>query len=327
MARRGRLVLFVPLAIALALLGGIAIFAWGWFGPGPLAKDTPFIVHKGASLYAVASQLEDDGAIASAAGFRLRAKIFAADEPIKAGEFLLPQGASARRLLTILQGGETIRRMVTIPEGMPSIMVQERLMAEPLLTGEIAVPPEGSVLPDTYDFARGETRAAVLQRMQAAMAKELSAAWAKRTPRTVAKSPAEALILASIVEKETGKPSERRLVAGLYSNRLRQGMLLQADPTIIYPITRGKPLGRRIRQSEIAAVNGYNTYTMVGLPKGPITNPGRESIAAVLDPAPTKALYMVADGKGGHVFADTLEEHNANVARWFALRRQRGEIE
>jgi UPF0755 protein len=134
------------------------------------------------------------------------------------------------------------------------------------------------------------------------------------------------VILASIVEKETGKPSERRMVAGLYSNRVEQGMLLQADPTIIYPITKGKPLGRRIRQSEIAAVNDYNTYTMVGLPKGPITNPGRASIEAVLHPAETDALYMVADGTGGHVFASTLEQHNANVARWFAIRRARGEM-
>jgi UPF0755 protein len=189
------------------------------------------------------------------------------------------------------------------------------------------VPPEGSVLPDSYDFARGESRAAVLQRMQAAMAKELDAAWAKRSPNTVAKSPAEALILASIVEKETGIPSERKLVAGLYSNRIRTNMMLQADPTFIYPITKGKPLGRRPRRSEIAAINEYNTYTMVGLPAGPITNPGRDSIAAVLDPAPTNALFMVANGTGGHAFANTVQEHNANVARWYAIRRERGEME
>jgi UPF0755 protein len=166
----------------------------------------------------------------------------------------------------------------------------------------------------------------VLARMQRAMSQTLATLWAKRAPNLVVKTPQEALALASIVEKETGKPSERRMVAGLYSNRLRIGMPLQADPTIIYPITRGKPLGRRILKSEIAAVNDYNTYSMVGLPKGPITNPGRESLAAVLNPAPTEALYMVADGSGGHAFAATLEQHNANVARWFAIRRQRGEL-
>jgi UPF0755 protein len=162
--------------------------------------------------------------------------------------------------------------------------------------------------------------------MQKAQSRLLAELWPKRQPGLPLKTPREAVILASIVEKETGVASERRMVAGLYSNRVRQGMLLQADPTIIYPITKGKPLGRRIRQSEISAVNGYNTYTTVGLPKGPITNPGRASIEAVLNPAKTDALYMVADGKGGHVFASTLEEHNANVARWFAIRRARGEM-
>jgi UPF0755 protein len=142
----------------------------------------------------------------------------------------------------------------------------------------------------------------------------------------VVKTPLEALTLASIVEKETGKASERTIVAGLYSNRLRQGIMLQADPTIIYPITRGKPLGRRIRQSEIQAINDYNTYSMVGLPRGPITNPGRDSIAAVLNPAPTNVLYMVADGTGGHKFATTLDQHNANVEAWYTLRKQRGDF-
>ena len=199
-------------------------------------------------------------------------------------------------------------------------------MAEDLLTGEIDVPPEGSILPDTYSFERGQERAELVERMQAAMDRYLAEAWAERSGDIAVETMREALILASIVEKETGKPEERQMVAGLYSNRLEEGMMLQADPTIIYPITRGKPLGRRIRQSEIAAVNAYNTYTRTGLPEGPITNPGRESIAAVLDPAETSALFMVADGTGGHVFADTLDEHNANVAEWYALRRKRGEM-
>ena len=219
-----------------------------------------------------------------------------------------------------------MRRFVSVPEGMPSILVHERLKASPYLTGEVPVPAEGSLLPDSYDFERGEKRAAVVARMQAAMKKALAELWAKRSPATVATTPEEAIVLASIVEKETGKPSERKLVAGLYSNRVRQGIMLQADPTIIYPITRGKPLGRRIRQSEIQAINDYNTYSMLGLPKGPITNPGKASIAAVLDPAKTDALFMVADGTGGHAFAATVEEHNRNVEKWFAIRRARGEI-
>lgn len=311
---------------ALAALAVLIYFADGWFVGGPLDKDTSFIVPDGASLGTVATELEKQGAISSAGSFRLRARLFGGGAPIKAGEFLLPKGASASKILSILQGDEVIRRFITVPEGMPSILVHEKLMAMPQLTGEIAVPAEGSLLPDTYDFQRGESRQAVVLRMQAAMRRTLAELWATRKPGIAVKTPEEALVLASIVEKETGKPSERTLVAGLYSNRLRQGIMLQADPTIIYPITRGKPLGRRIRQSEIRAINDYNTYSMVGLPKGPITNPGRDSIAAVLNPAKTDALYMVADGTGGHAFASTLAQHNENVAKWFAIRRARGEL-
>jgi UPF0755 protein len=323
--KRGHL---IALVAALLLIAAPPVwFMAGWFMPSVREEERPFIVPAGASLTSVAAQLEKEGFIASADRFLWGAKLFGGNRPIKAGEFLLPVSGGGNQILSILQSDEVIRRLIAIPEGVPSIMVHERLMAEELLSGDIPVPREGSVLPDSYDYQRGETRAAVLGRMQAAMTKELAELWAKRTPTTVIKSPAEAVILASIVEKETGVASERRMVAGLYSNRVRSGMMLQADPTIIYPITKGKPLGRRIRQSEIGAVNGYNTYAMVGLPEGPITNPGRDSIAAVLNPEKTSALYMVANGQGGHVFSDTLEQHNANVAKWFAIRRQRGEIQ
>lgn len=311
---------------AVALLSAGWFVFGGWFASGPLEKDRTFIVSTGDSLNAVAARLEKEGMISSARTFSLRARLFGGGSPIKAGEFLIPAGASASRILSIIQSDDVIRRLVTIPEGMPSIMVRERLMAQPHLAGDIPIPAEGSVLPDSYDFERGESREAVLRRMQAAMSTTLAEAWAKRGPNIAVKTPQEALVLASIVEKETGKPSERRMVAGLYSNRLKKGMLLQADPTIIYPITQGKPLGRRIRQSEIQAVNGYNTYTMTGLPQGPITNPGKASIEAVLNPAKTDALYMVADGTGGHQFSTTLEQHNAAVEKWFAIRRARGEM-
>jgi UPF0755 protein len=312
--------------LALFALVGAGWFASGWWGSANIGKDTSFIVPSGSSLSSVANKLEAEGLIDSAKGFLLRAKILGSSDPIKAGEFKLAAGASPARILDTFQHGDVVRRFVTIPEGMPSIMVYERLMAEDLLTGEIPVPEEGSVLPDTYDFERGETRAAVLARMQAAMQNYLAEAWPKRAKDIAVDNVRDAVILASIVEKETGVPRERRMVAGLYSNRLKDGMLLQADPTIIYPITHGKPLGRRIKQSEIAAINDYNTYSMIGLPKGPITNPGRESIDAVLHPAKTEARYMVADGTGGHAFADTLDEHNRNVAKWFEIRRQRGEM-
>ena len=316
------------LAIGLLLIGAVVggWFVYGWYGTGTVKEDASFIVPSGASLTSVAHQLESEGHITSASAFLFRAKILGSADPIQAGEFLLPAGASSATILGTLQHGQVIRRFVTIPEGMPSILVHERLMAEELLTGPIPVPEEGSVLPESYDFERGESRAAVLARMHRAMARTIAELWPKRAPAIAVSTPEEAVVLASIVEKETGVSRERRMVAGLYSNRLKEGMLLQADPTIIYPITKGKPLGRRIRQSEIAAVNDYNTYSMVGLPKGPITNPGRASIEAVLNPAATSALYMVADGTGGHAFAETLEEHNRNVEKWFAIRRERGEM-
>ncbi len=324
MMRKTALILGAVAALLVAI-GGIW-FASGWWSSAAIEEDTAFIVPSGSTLTSVAKRMEEEGVIGSADAFLLRAKILGGSDPIQAGEFLLPAGASQAQLLGMFQSGDVIRRFVTIPEGMPSILVWERLMAQDHLTGDIPVPQEGSILPDTYDFERGEDRADVLARMQAAMQNYLAEAWPKRKGDIAVDNVRDALILASIVEKETGVARERRMVAGLYSNRLKDGMLLQADPTIIYPITKGKPLGRRIRQSEIAAVNDYNTYSMVGLPKGPITNPGRESIAAVLDPEATEARYMVADGTGGHAFAETLAEHNANVEKWFALRRERGEM-
>jgi len=320
--KAGRNLVLIVLGLAVAGL----VLAWTFLGSATIEKDTPFTIPAGASVASVAQKLEAEGLISSASGFTLQARIFGSNAPIQAGEFLLKPSMSQGDILAAFQSGDVIRRFVTVPEGMPSILVWERLMAEPLLAGEVAVPPEGSVLPDTYAFERGQTRKSLLAKMQTAMDKALAEEWAERAPGIAVSTPREALILASIVEKETGKPEERRMVAGLYSNRVKSGMMLQADPTIIYPITKGKPLGRRIRQSEIAAVNGYNTYTRVGLPEGPITNPGRASIAAVLNPEKTSALFMVADGTGGHWFADTLAEHNANVAKWYAIRRERGEM-
>jgi UPF0755 protein len=317
------------LALGLAVVAVLAAGLWfiqGWNAVGPAPRPTAILIAPGSSLAAAAETLEEAGLVASAERFLFQARVFGGGESIKAGEYEIPARASHARILALLQSGRTLQRMVTIPEGLPSVLVHERLMKAPALTGEIPVPEEGSVLPDSYSYQRGESRVAVLKRMQAAMTGTLERLWAQRKPHSVVRDKREAIILASIVEKETGKPSERRMIAGVYSNRLRQGMKLDADPTVIYPITRGRPLGRRIRRSELNAVNGYNTYAMPGLPVGPIANPGRESIAAVLDPAPSAALYFVADGTGGHVFATTLAEHNANVAKWFAIRRARGEM-
>jgi UPF0755 protein len=314
--------------IAAALLLAVIAFNFvhGWTAAGPLERDATIVIKPGSSIASAAQNLEKAGIVKSADAFVNRARIFGASSTIKAGEFFIPAGASNSDVLQILTGGKTVQRLIVIPEGMPSIMVYDRLMANKQLTGAIPVPAEGSVMPDSYAFEKGENRAAVLKRMQGAMTKAINELWPKRSAGTFVKTPHEALTLAAIVEKETAKPSERKMVAGVYSNRLRNGMMLQADPTIIYPITKGKPLGRRIRQSEIADVNDYNTYAMVGLPKGPIANPSRASIEAVLNPEKTKALFFVADGTGGHIFADTLQQHNANVEKWYAIRRERGEM-
>lgn len=293
---------------------------------GGAKHDSVVVIPSGSSVAKAGEILEEAGAISSAAGFVREARFFGSDAPIKPGEYKITAGMGTGDVLKLLQSGKTIQRFVTIPEGMPSIMVWERLMAEKRLTGEVAVPPEGSILPDTYAFTTGDSRAKMVERMQTAMDKYFDAQWKKRSPRSGVKDRNAALALASIVEKETALPSERKRVAGIYTNRLALGMKLQADPTIIYPITKGKPLGRRIKRSEIQAVNGYNTYSMIGLPKGPIANPGRASIAAVLNPEANDYLYFVAKGDGGHIFSRSLAEHDANVQKWYQLRRERGEM-
>lgn len=314
------------LLIGLAAIVAAFLVVQGWGGSGPAPKTLTVQVAEGSSLAAAARELEQAGAIRSASRFRLLARVFGSGEPIKAGEYRIPARTSPSDILKMLQGGKVLQRLVVVPEGYPSVLVHDALAKADGLTGSVPVPAEGSVLPDSYAFQRGDTRASVVTRMQTAMRDYLAQAWTKRKPGIAVSTPEQAIILASIVEKETGKPSERRTVAAVYANRLKRGMPLQADPTVIYPITKGRPLGRRILRSELRAKNGYNTYAEAGLPAGPIANPGRASIDAVLNPAQSNALYFVADGTGGHVFADTLDQHNANVRKWYAIRRQRGEM-
>ena len=311
-------------ALVLAALIGLYLL---WWGPGPKPGPHTIIIQEGSSLGTVARRLEKEGAIpGTARTYGVMARLLGSHDPIQAGEFEIPKGMGGAAILELLQHGKPVQRLVTVTEGMPAIIVSDKLAANPYLTGPPPAIAEGSLLPDSYGYQRGETRASLVGRMQSAMQRELSQLWAKRSTDCPVATPDQALILASIVEKETGKASERPMIAGVYCNRLKIGMKLDADPTVIYPVTKGKPLGRRILKSELNAVNGYNTYRRAGLPEGPIANPGRESIAAVLHPATTKALYFVADGTGGHVFAETLAEQNANVAKWYALRRQRGQM-
>ena len=315
------------LGAAGAILAALIATYFLWWAPGPKPGPHTVIVEEGSTLGSVARQLEQKGVIpGTARTYYVTARLLGSGDPIQAGEFEIPKGMGGASVLDLLQHGRPVQRLITVTEGMPSIIVEEKLAANPYLAGPVPPIAEGSVLPNSYGYKRGETRAALVERMQAAMTKALSELWPKRNNVCPVATKEEAVILASIVEKETGKPSERPTIAGVYCNRLKIGMKLDADPTVIYPVTKGKPLGRRIRKSELAADNGYNTYRRTGLPKGPIANPGRESIAAVLNPAPTKAIYFVADGTGGHVFAETFAEHQANVAKWFAIRRARGEM-
>ncbi len=312
---------------ALLLLIGVPMVVSPWFGWGSRPGEAVSLtVPPGASLGAVVAELDKAGLIDAQRQFRILARLFGDDAPVQAGRYALRKGDAWRTYLEMMQQGKVVRLLVTIPEGMPSVLIAEKLAAEKRLSGPVKTPVEGSVLAETYEFSEGEPREAVLGRMQAAMLSALSELWPRRTAATAVSSPRETIILASIVEKETGKASERRRIAGVYSNRLRQGMKLDADPTVIYPITKGKPLGRRIRRSELNADTGYNTYLKPGLPVGAIANPGRDSLAAVLDPEVHKYLYFVADGTGGHVFAASYAEHQANVAKWYALRRSRGEM-
>jgi UPF0755 protein len=285
------------------------------------------MIPEGSTVALVARKLEKQGAIpGTARTYYVMARLFGSHDPIQAGEFEIPRAMGGAAILNLLQHGKPVLRLITVTEGMPSAIVIEKLAANPYLAGPLPEVPEGSVLPDSYGYERGETRAALVKRMQAAMTKALAQLWPRRSTDCPVATPDQAVILASIVEKETGKATERPMIAGVYCNRLKIGMKLDADPTVIYPVTKGKPLGRRILRSELNADNGYNTYRRPGLPEGPIANPGKESIEAVLHPAETKALYFVADGTGGHVFANTLAEQNANVARWYAIRRQRGQM-
>jgi UPF0755 protein len=317
---------FVVAAGALALAAVIGLYLL-WWGSGPKPGPHTVIVQEGSSLGSVSRRLEQQGAIpGNARTYYVMARLLGSHDPIQAGEFEIPKGMGGAAILDLLQHGKPVQRLITVTEGMPAIIVSEKLAANPYLSGPTPPIEEGSLLPDSYGYQRGEARAAMVGRMQLAMRKAIAELWPKRSADCPVATPEQAVILASIVEKETGKASERPMVAGVYCNRLRIGMKLDADPTFIYPITKGKPLGRRPLRSEVHAKNAYNTYEMAGLPVGPITNPGKASIQAVLHPARTKALYFVADGTGGHVFAETLEQQNANVAKWYALRRQRGEM-
>ena len=314
------------LGVVLALV--LAWALWSYQGPGPSTEggETRVVMlRKGAGLTEIASTLERSGAIRSKALFAAAAQVTGAAKSLKAGEYEFKSRASLASILRDIRDGKIVIHQVTIPEGMTSEAAVEVLMARPDLTGVVAAPPEGAILPETYQYERGEDRSAVLGRMMDAREQLLALLWEKRQPGLPIKTPDEAVTLASIVEKETGIASERPQVAAVFVNRLRKGMRLESDPTIIYGLNGGKPLGRGLRASEMAKPNPYNTYQIDGLPPTPIANPGRAALAAVLDPPSSDHLFFVADGTGGHVFAATYDEHLKNVAKWRTVEKQRAE--
>lgn len=292
--------------------------------PGPLEEPAVLWIERGNGVQTIATKLEEMGAIEDDRLFRLAGRIDALAPDLKAGEFEIPAGASVKDIITLLKEGDAVLRFVTVPEGRTSRQVIAIINAADMLEGELVDPPaEGSLLPETYSYQRGDDRSSIIDRMQTAHDEVLAELWPGRAEGLPFDTPEEAVILASIVEKETGVAEERPRVAAVFVNRLRKGMRLQSDPTIIYGLTGGEPLGRGIRQSELKKETAYNTYVIRGLPPTPIANPGRDALAAVLNPAETDDLYFVADGTGGHVFASTLRDHNENVRRWRQVEAER----
>ncbi|UYN99866.1 MAG: endolytic transglycosylase MltG [Devosia sp.] len=314
--------LLTLVVIGLVVLGGGFIFiASQYYGDGPTAEERVFRVESGSSLTTTAGRLEDQGFITNALIFTQFGSRVEQSSVVKAGDFSIPAGASMSEILVELTEGNPIRYAVTVPEGWTVWQAVQRLQDNDELTGQIGtLPQEGSILPGSYDYTPGDTRQSVLEKMQLAMTQALAEVWETRQPDLPIASAAEMLILASIVEKETGVASERPQIAAVFVNRLRVGMRLQSDPTIIYGITLGQStLDRGIRRSEIEATTPYNTYQIDGLPPTPIANPGIESLRAVANPDSHDYLYFVAKGatpSEGHVFAETYAEHQQNVARY-----------
>ncbi len=312
--------------LVILVIGGAGILYWGkleFTAPGPFTEDRTVIIRTNSGLEEIATALEREGIIDEPLVFMIGVRAYQVGGKLKAGEYLVPAGASMFQVMNLLVSGKAILHPFTVPEGRTSEQIVERLREEPLLVGDITeIPPEGSLLPETYMFTRGASRASIIQRMRQAHDQALEEIWARRRADLPLKTPEELVTLASIVEKETGRADERPRVAAVFINRLRKGMRLQSDPTIIYGIVGGRgSLGRPIRRSEIDAATPYNTYQIAGLPPGPIANPGRAAMEAVAGPSNTPELYFVADGSGGHAFSATLDEHNRNVAKLRRLER------
>jgi UPF0755 protein len=310
-------------ALLLSAAAGGALFYAGrvYQQPGPLAQQADIVVPRGG-LDAVAAALQTAGVIDGTRNFRLAALLTRRDGPLHAAELAFPAHASLRQVLVVLRTAKPVEHHVTIPEGLTAAQIAELLDRAEALTGNPVLPEEGEMLPQTYDYEYGTPRTAIVERARAAMDRALARAWAARAPDLPLATPHDALILASIVERETARPDERPRIAAVFLNRLRLGMKLQSDPTVAYGADGGLgPLDRALTRADLDHDDPYNTYRVAGLPPGPICSPGIASLQAVTQPAQTDDLYFVADGTGGHSFARTLEEHDRNVGHYRAVAR------
>jgi UPF0755 protein len=312
---------FLMLVVLVIVAGGGAVYlGMKRFGqPGPLSETTSVLIQPGAGLESISQQLARHNIIDSPFLFSMAARLKNLDAKLQAGEYLFQPAVSMKQVLDDLISGRSVLHAITFPEGWTSQMIVDKLRADPTLSGDIAaIPPEGSLMPNTYKFTRGATRQQILDQMERTETRVAQEVWNRRAPGLPITTLNEFVTLASIVEKETGRADERPRVAAVFINRLRKGMRLQSDPTVIYGLFGGAglPSGRPLYQSDLDKPTPFNTYLVNGLPPSPIANPGRAALEAVANPSRTSELYFVADGTGGHVFSATLEEHNRNVARW-----------
>ncbi|ASG22843.1 endolytic transglycosylase MltG [Nitrospirillum viridazoti] len=321
--------LFQAAALVVLVLAALAWVGYHrYVDPGPLTQDRIVVVSSRGGLPAMGQTLAEAGVVRGdidfVAAVRITSALGVGSQVLKPGEYAFPAHVSLKDTVALLRSGKTVVHRLTIPEGLTSAQIVALIEAEPALSGTITEKPaEGSLLPETYFFGLNYGRAQMVERMQAAMRKMVDEIWAGRAPGVALKSPEEMVTMASLVEKETGVPAERPHIAAVFYNRLRLGMRLQSDPTVIYILTNGAgPLGRPLTHADLAVASPYNTYAVAGLPPGPIANPGREALRAVANPLASDDLYFVANGSGGHAFAASLAEHNRNVDKWRDLREK-----
>lgn len=328
--RRAALAALLILGAFATIAGGLAVWFYAAFErPNPIGQAATIVVPRGSGVDDIAQLLIQSGVIDDKLAFSLGVRVAGMGGRLRAGEYSFPAASSPRAIMEQMVAGRVVVHRLTIPEGLTTGQILVLIGNAEALAGGIArEPAEGELMPDTYHYVYGETRAALVARMQKAMRETLDSLWAQRKPESFLKTPQQAMILASLVEGETGVTDERAMVAGVFHNRLRRGMKLQSDVTVAYGVAKreGRPgtiLNRPLSRDDLATPDPYNTYANEGLPPGPINNPGRNAIAAAIDPAPTDALYFVADGKGGHTFSRTLDEHNRAVSRLRQIERNR----